>query len=215
MSVRVAVIDGQPVARVGLRTAFERDGRVVVVGEAGDAHGGYQLIAHTPEVALVDIRLPGEDGIAACRELRRMAPQLRILCLGWLPDPSVAAEALDAGALGVMLKSQPLDAVIDAVLTVAAGSKYLAPDLSAERVEEERKRRRLGGTPVSCLSRRERVIFDLFVRGFGNGDVARELFISTKTVETHRAHIFAKLRVHSMAELVRFAASWALLPMAS
>jgi two-component system response regulator NreC len=215
MAVRVVMVDSQPVARAGLRAAFERDGRVLLVGEAGDARGGYQLIGQAPEVALVDVRLPGEDGIAACRELKRLAPQLRILSLGWLPDPSVAAEALDAGALGVVLKSQPIEALIDAVLTVAGGRKYLAPELEPERVEQERQRRRLGDTPVSCLSRRERVIFDLFVRGFGNGDVARELFISIKTVETHRANIFAKLRVHSMAELVRFAASWALLPMAS
>jgi DNA-binding NarL/FixJ family response regulator len=123
----------------------------------------------------------------------------------------MAANALDAGAHGVAIKSQPKSSLIEAVLAVAAGGRYLAPELPEEQVQHERRSRRNGGGALDRLSPRERGIFDLLIRGFNNEAIARELFISPKTVETHRCHIFGKLGVHSMADLVRFAATRSLL----
>ncbi len=138
-------------------------------------------------------------------------------------DEAHVAHALAAGAAGYALKDQSADAVIEAIRTVARGQKYLSPRISRFGLDDELHQRGNGsengngkvgaGGPVDALSPREREVFDLLVRGLSNDAVATRLCISVKTVETHRAHILKKLTLHSIADLVRFAARNGLLTM--
>ncbi len=212
MSIKVLVIDHIPLMRLGLRQLLERDGRATIVTEASNARDGYlALDACAPDVAIVDERLSGEDGVAATEELLRRARGLRVLMLIGAARPHTVVDAIQAGARGVALKHQSGDELLEAIVSVAHGTTYLAPEISVVDVEVELERRRLGGSSLSRLSPRQRGIFALLVRGFDNAQIARELFISVKTVETHRAQVFSRLGVHSLAELVRYAATRSLL----
>jgi two-component system response regulator NreC len=118
--------------------------------------------------------------------------------------PDRVAEAIAEGANGFAIKSQPTQEIVEAFQRVASGEAYLAPSVAARGVPDGEARP--GASPVEMLSPREREVFDLLVRGHTNRSIARELFVSVKTVETHRSHIFRKLQVHSICELVRLAA---------
>ena len=197
-TVRVAVIDDHELFRQGLRELLQGHG-FEVVAEAGDARDGYVVVARqNPDVALIDIQLPGVNGFTAAREIRRRMPDVKVILLSGHNDPSYPREAVSAGASGYVLKSQPFDAVATAIWTVQRGGHYLPAGLPAPEPES--------ANPLETLSTREREVFDLLLRGFSNQNVARELCISVKTVETHRARIHRKLGVHSVAELVRFGA---------
>jgi DNA-binding NarL/FixJ family response regulator len=207
MAVRVALVDDHPVFREGLRALAQLEPDLDVVGEANDAREAYRMAEeHRPDVMTIDVGLPGADGIAATRELVRRLPELRVLVLSMHAGEDWVAAALSAGATGYALKTQPPEEVFGAIRDVARGRRYLAPTISAERVDDQLARHAEGRDPLAPLSRREREIFDLLVRGFSSQEVADELCISVKTVETHRVHIHRKLGVHSVAELIHYAA---------
>ncbi len=179
-----------------------------MVGEAADARSALD-VARTaePDVGVLDLSLPGAGGIALARDLLRYSPRCRILMLTMHVSEPYVLEALDAGALGYAIKDQRTSEIIDAIQTVARGEMYLPPRLGSSILERYRDgRRKQGAGPLAELSDREREVFDLAVRGFTNENIASELGISIKTVETHRARINRKLGVHSTGELVRFAA---------
>ena len=200
----VLLVDDHPLYRAGLHARLVDSG-LGVVGEAASAHEAYLMTEErNPDVVVLDVSLPGESGIAAARELRRRKPGLRILMLSMHSDEDSVTQALSAGAFGYALKDQDSDVIIDAVLEVAEGRRYVAPRIAA--LASGTSTTQPHRSKLSLLSARERVVFDLLVRGHANDDIARELFISTKTVTTHRSHILQKLGLHSLAELVRFAA---------
>jgi len=204
--IRVALIDDHPIFREGMRTLIERQSDLVVVGEGSDAREAYGIVAnHHPDVVVVDIQLPGVDGIAATRELKRRAPDGKVLVLSVHQGQDWAAEAIAAGARGYALKSQPTEAVVGAIRTVGRGGTYLPPEFPAT-LFDARQHRKPGDDPLFKLSMREREVFALLTRGFTNQSVGDELCISVKTVETHRARIHRKLDLHSVAELIRYAA---------
>jgi two-component system response regulator NreC len=204
------LVDDHQLFRQGLRTILAKEGDLTVVGEASDAREAYQLVvdAH-PDVVVLDVSLPGVNGIAATRELVRREPHAHVLMLSMHSSEDYVAQALAAGATGYALKDQSAGEVVDAIRAVARGQAYLSPKISRFVVEDYLRLRR-GDTartgPLAALSVREQEIFDLLVRGFSNDGIAGQLCISVKTVETHRAHILHKLHLHSIAELVRFAA---------
>jgi len=208
---KVLVVEDHALMRAGLHGVL--DGFEIF--EAPDARGAYQLAdGERPDLAIVDMALPGEDGIAATRELKRRVPELRVLMLSSYSREDMVVNALAAGAAGYALKDQEAQQIREAIETVMRGELYLAPRLPAGVIEEHLKQKRDGTalSPVDRLSPREREIFDLQLRGFTNDQIARQLYISPKTVETHRAHIFRKLRVHSMPEMIRLAAAHNLVP---
>ena len=201
---RVALVDDHPLFRQGLRALLEREPDLEVVGEAEDARHGYEMAEATrPELLIVDVSLPGVDGIAATRELCRRVPESRVLVLSMHDEPLLASRALEAGALGYAIKSESAESVLAAVHAVARGERYVPPSLDVGPTGAD--------GPLVQLSQREREVFHLLVRGFSNQRAAKELCISIKTVETHRTHIHHKLGVHSVAELIRFAARHGLL----
>jgi len=206
VGLSVVSIDPHPIVRQGLAYVVGACGDLRFAGEAGDARAAYALVERTrPDVALVEIELPGVLGHHATPELRRRSPGTRVLVLTSAVDGASVDAATGAGVAGYVLKSQPCSELIEAIRDVARGRFYLAPSLSSRARAGTKKK------PLAALSTREDEVFSLIVRGFTTEAIARELCISAKTVETHRHHINAKLGVHSTAELVRFAAANGLL----
>jgi DNA-binding NarL/FixJ family response regulator len=205
----LVLVDDHPLFREGLAALLSRETDLAVVGEAADARGAYEMVeAIRPDVVLVDVGLPGVNGIAVVRELVRRDRQCKALVLTMHGEEEFVAQALSAGAAGYALKHQPFREVCDAIREVAGDKMYLSPRISRIVVDDylrmQRGNRAQAG-PLALLSPREREVFDMLVRGYTNDGVGRHLSISVKTVETHRAHILKKLRLHSIAELIRFA----------
>lgn len=210
--IRVLLIDDHQIFREGLRAMLAMEAGIAVSGEAKDGATAYALLdAASPDVALVDLALPGVHGIAVARELKRRAPRCKVLILtaGELPDG--AGEAFAAGVAGYVLKTESASTIVGAIRQVAKGESYWANEQPQAKEGVDREHYTL----LEGLSRREREIFDLIVIGHSNDSICNTLRISVKTVETHRSSINRKLGVHSTAEVVRFAAKRGLLTSAS
>jgi DNA-binding NarL/FixJ family response regulator len=200
---RIVVVDDHPLMCSALTALFVDDPVFVVVGTAGEARAAYDLVARAdPDIVTVDLGLPGINGIGVTRELVRRNRARKILMLTMDDNPDFVAQAFRAGALGYALKRQAAPEIRAAIVTVSQGTRYLAPPLQSDaRVDRARD----GHGPLSVLTARELEIFGMLVRGADNGRVARQLAISVKTVETHRARIMKKLGIHSLAEMTRLA----------
>jgi DNA-binding NarL/FixJ family response regulator len=209
MRIQLVLLDDHPLFREGLRAVLDADPEFHVVGEASNAESALALVADKrPHVVIVDITLPGSSGIELTREVVKRSPDSRVLVLTMHSRPELAAESFGAGARGYALKTELPGQIVEAVRSVARGEVYLSPAIPRAVLDGSTS----GLDPIHGLSPREREIFDLAVRGFSNDNIARELQISIKTVQTHRAKINHKLGVHSTGELVRFAAKRGLLP---
>ena len=164
--MRIAVVDDHPLLRDAIRSLLaERRPEISIVGDAATARDAIALVrARSPDVVLMDIFLPGQSGIAATREIRRVDPACKVLIFTALAEPGFAIEALSAGAAGYALKSQSLEELVVALDDVVHGKRYLAPDV--ERALKENGSQRRWGDGFSALSRREKEIFDLIVAGY-------------------------------------------------
>lgn len=206
MTVTVALVDDHIVFRDAFRTLLASTQEFSVVAEGADGQEVCALYeAKRPDVVVMDVTLPGIDGLTATRELTsRHAAKVLMLSAHAVHD--YVSRAFAYGATGYALKSQPATAVVEALKAVARGERYLAPELPVSLLSSTRVRGR--GTPgqLDGLSHREREVFDLVVRGYSNASISGALSISVKTVETHRANINRKLSVHSSTQLLRFAA---------
>jgi two-component system, NarL family, nitrate/nitrite response regulator NarL len=205
MKVRLLVVDDHRLFREGLRALLETAPDLEIAAEAGDSRDAVHMAAAIqPDLIVLDVGLPGSNGVAAIPDLRRVAPRARILVLTMHTTHEYVRLAFAAGAIGYAVKDQTALEIVEAMRAVARGEKYLAPQLPQSLLQQ--RTGSISGGPLHALSPREREIFDLAVRGFSNQGIAGQLCISVKTVETHRAHINKKLGVHSAAELIRFAA---------
>lgn len=204
------LVDDRELFREGFRLLLGTQPDFEIIGECNAAPQAYALLeTKNPDVILISNDLNGVGGTAVTREILRRQPKARVLILSSRSDDDGVHQALAAGARGFALKQQPSSQVFEAVRAVAAGHVYLAPAIS-HLVLNDHLRLRRGETtqagPCDVLSRRERDVFELLVRGHSNRRIARLLGISPKTVETHRAHVLRKLGVHSIVDLIRFAA---------
>ena len=210
MSVRVVIVDDHPVVRSGLRLLLDAEQDIETVGEAGTARDAiFEVRAQKPDVVLMDVVLPDRTGIEATPDVLKEAPEAKVLILSMQDDPSYVREAFEAGASGYVMKEAADAEVVAAVRAVAAGERYLHPALGARLLAadaEERKR-----AAEDPLSDREREVLRLLALGHTNQEIAKQLYISVRTAETHRAHIMQKLRLASRADLVRYALDQGLL----
>jgi two-component system, NarL family, response regulator NreC len=205
VSVRVVIVDDHAVVRTGLRLLLDGQSDIETVGEAGDAREAiFEVRARKPDVVLLDVTLPGgKSGIEAIPDVRKEAPDAKILVLSMEDDPRYVREAFAAGAFGYVLKEAVDTEVVEAVREVAAGRRYVHPELGARLAAAEAEAAR--ATDEDPLSDREREVLRLLALGHTNQEIAKMLYISVRTAETHRAHIMQKLRLATRAELVRYA----------
>jgi DNA-binding NarL/FixJ family response regulator len=210
VSIRVLVVDDHAVVRAGLRRVLDAESDIETVGEAANADRAvFEAIEHRPDVVLMDVMMPGKSGIEGMPALLQAVPEAKVLILSMQDDPRYVQEAFAAGASGYVLKEAADTEVVAAVRAVAGGERYVHPALGARLVAAaaaERKR-----AEVDPLSEREREVLRLLALGHTNQEIAKMLYISVRTAETHRAHIMQKLGLSSRAELVRFALSDGLL----
>ena len=198
--IRVLIADDHPVVRRGLRQLLESDDRFEVVAEAGDVETARRYTrGHHPAVLVLDLNMPGEPSLEAIPKLREEFPAMQIVVLTMQDEPAYARAALGAGALGYVLKEAADAELIEAVQAAADGEPYLNPRLGARVAAEPPP------GPPDGLTDREFEVLKLIALGHTNAQVAQELYLSIRTVETHRAHIQQKLRLHDRAELVRYA----------
>ncbi len=209
MAIRVLIVDDHALVRTGLRLLLEREEDMEVVGEAGDGDAGVRAARlEKPDVTLLDVVMPGRTGLEVCAEVAG-ASRGKVLVLSMQDDPSYVREAFAAGASGYMLKEAADIELVQAVREVAAGARYVHPTLGARLAQAEvEAARRAENDP---LSDREREVLRLLALGHTNQEIAKRLFISVRTAETHRAHIMQKLGLGTRAELVRYALAHGLL----
>ena len=210
MTIRVVVVDDHAVVRSGIKLLLDRHDDIEVVGEAGNAQDAvFRVRELIPDVILLDLVMPGESGIEVLPKLLKAAPEAKVLVLSMQDEPSYVREAFAAGASGYVLKEAADEEVVNAVREIAGGGSYVHPTLGARMVTADAAAR--AAADADPLSDREREVLRLLALGHTNQEIAKLLYISVRTAETHRAHIMQKLRLSSRAELVRHALSQGML----
>jgi two-component system response regulator NreC len=198
----VVIADDHTVVRQGLRMLIDNEEGLQVVAEAGTVPDAERLTrAHRPSVLVLDLNMPGGSGLEAIPRLRESTPETAIVVLTMQDDPAFARRALQSGALGFVLKEAADEELLGAIRLAAAGDTYLNPRLGARMAAAPEE----PAGPPDDLSERELEVLRLIALGHTNTEIASQLFLSTRTVETHRAHIQQKIRRTTRAELVRYA----------
>jgi two-component system response regulator NreC len=198
--ITVVLADDHAVVRSALRLMLESEPDIQVVAEAGDADSATRYVSgHHPGVLILDINMPGGSGLAAIPQIKEQSPETQIVVLTMQDETAFAREALQAGVLGYILKEAASEELVKAVRMAAEGRTYLQPELGA----------RLAAEPETVspddLSERELEVLRLIALGHTNNEIAEQLYLSVRTVESHRAHIQQKLGMTTRSELVRYA----------
>jgi len=200
-TVTLVLADDHAVVRKGLRLLLDGEPGLQVVAEAGTVPDAERLTrAHRPSVLVLDLNMPGGSSLEAIERLRESAPQTAIVVLTMQDDPAFARRALRSGARGFVLKEAADDELLEAIRLAAVGETYLNPRLGARLAAQPEP-----SGPPDDLTEREVEVLRLIALGHTNAEIGAQLYLSTRTVETHRAHIQQKLRRSSRAELVRYA----------
>jgi two-component system response regulator NreC len=198
--IKIVIADDHAIVRRGLKQLLESEDGFAVVAEAEDVDAARRYLrGHHPDVLVLDLNMPGESSIEAIPRLRQEFPHTQIVVLTMQNEPAYARSALGAGVLGYVLKESADAELVEAIRAAVAGEQYLNPRLGARVAAEPPP------GPPDGLSERELEILRLIALGYTNSQVAEELFLSVRTVETHRAHIQQKLGLSDRAELVRYA----------
>jgi two-component system response regulator NreC len=200
--ITIVLADDHQVVRSGLRLLLQGEQGMHVVGEVGDADAALRMIeARRPDVLVLDLNMPGRSSLSAIRQLVDAGDTTRVVVLTMQDDPAFARGAMQAGAAGYVLKEAADEELVAAVRAAAEGGTYLNPKLGARLAAAPAEK---PGLPDG-LTEREADILRLIALGHTNGEIAEQLFLSVRTVESHRAHIQQKLRRTTRAELVRYA----------
>jgi two-component system response regulator NreC len=198
--IRVVIADDHAVVRRGLRQVLDADGGFDVVAEAADLESARRYVrGHHPDVLVLDLNMPGGSSLEGIPEIRAECPGTQIVVLTMQAEPAYARHALGAGALGYVLKEAAEAELVEAIQRAAAGDTYLNPRLGARVAAEPPP------GPPDGLSEREVEVLHMIALGHTNAEIADHLYLSVRTVETHRAHIQQKLRLGTRSELVRYA----------
>lgn len=199
---KVVVADDHAVVRSGLRMVLEAEPDIEVVAEAGDIESTlHKVRAHRPAVLVLDLHMPGGPSLPEIPSLLEASPDTKIVVLTMQDDPAFAREALRAGATGYVLKEAANAELAQAIRQATEGRTYLQPELGAKLAQAPPAPE----GPPDDLSEREVEVLRLIALGYTNAEIGEQLYLSVRTVESHRAHIQQKLRLQSRAELVRYA----------
>jgi two-component system response regulator NreC len=207
---RVLIVDDHAVVRAGLKLLLDAEDDLEAVGEAGSARDAvFEARSLKPDVILLDVVMPDQSGLEIIPQLLHENPEAKVLVLSMQDEAGYVREAFESGASGYVLKEAADAELVAAIREIARGGRYVHPELGARLIAaetEERKR-----AEEDPLSDREREVLRLLALGHTNQEIAKQLYISVRTAETHRAHIMQKLRLSSRAELVRYALDQGLL----
>jgi two-component system response regulator NreC len=196
----IVLADDHAVVRSALRMLLEAEPGFEVVAEAGDAPGAVRYVrGHKPTVLILDLNMPGPSSLESIPEIKEASPNTNIVVLTMQAETGFARQALQAGVMGYVLKEAADDELVHAVRSAASGETYLQPTLGARLAAEP------DGGAEDDLSEREIEVLRRIALGYTNSEVAEQLFLSIRTVESHRAHIQQKLRLTTRSELVRYA----------
>lgn len=208
MKIHILLADDHTILRAGLKMMLNAQPDMEVVGEASE---GRQAITESlrlqPDIVLMDITMPDMNGIEATRQIKKVQPGVKVLVLTMHENDEYVFQALRAGASGYMLKEAADTELITALHVIQSGQFYLSPSAQSVMVGDYLQRMRAGEEKdsYSSLTEREREILKLVAEGYTNNQIAEQLVISPKTVDTHRTHVMDKLNLHSRAELVKYA----------
>ena len=206
--MRVLLADDHPIVRDGLKAILEAQPDIEVVGEAASGQEAVEKVGRLkPDIVIMDLAMPGMSGIEATRRIKQQNPDVKIMALTMHDDDEYFFQVINAGASGYYIKGGPSAELVTALRTVGQGDVFLYPSLAKKLVSDYLARVHTGKEKGSLdgLTEREREVMRLIAEGRSNQEIADLLVLSVSTVQTHSAHILAKLGLHSRTELVRFA----------
>ncbi|WHY71187.1 response regulator [Fictibacillus enclensis] len=206
--MRILLVDDHAVVRRGLTMLLNAQPEMEVVGEASEGNEGIQkALELKPDIIIMDLSMPhGKDGLSATSELKKLLPDAAILILTMHDDEEYLFRAIQSGASGCILKSEPHEELIMAIQSVYNGNAYLNPAATKRLMEEYLVNVNRGTVDsYSLLSDREKEVLTLIAKGYSNKEIANQLVISVKTVETHKGHVMEKLKMKTRPELVAYA----------
>jgi DNA-binding NarL/FixJ family response regulator len=209
VTIRVFLLDDHEVVRRGVRELLDLEGDIEVVGEAGTAEEAYGRIpATSPNIAVLDVRLPDGNGVEVCREIRSRHPEIQCLMLTSFADDEALFDAIMAGAAGYVLKQVRGNELVDSVRRVAAGQSLLDPHVTA-RVLERLRKGPAEDERLSRLTDQERRILELLADGLTNRQIGEQLFLAEKTVKNYVSNLLMKMGMHGRTEAAVYAARMA------
>ncbi|MGO4538086.1 response regulator transcription factor [Paenibacillus sp. 2TAB19] len=207
--IKLCIVDDHAMVRSGLKMLLNEKERITVIGEASEGDEAIKLaLLLKPDVVLMDLSMPhGKDGLTATKELKQLLPAVAVLILTMHDDDEYLFQGIHAGASGYILKSAPHEELLTAIRTVAEGNAYLYPTATKRLMSEYLERSAVGdnGRALDMLSDREKEVVSLVAKGYSNKEVAEQLVISIKTVESHKANVMDKLGLKTRPDLVRYA----------
>jgi len=204
--IRVLLADDHTLVRAGIRSLLENMEGIEVIAEAGDGREALRLVrTHRPDVVLMDIAMPGLNGLEAAARIAKKFPNVRVIILSMHVNEEYVLQALRAGAAGYMVKGADAAELEIAIRAVARGETYLSPMVSKHVVTDYIQRISGETSPLELLTPRQREVLQLIAEGYSTKKIARTLKISVKTVETHRMQLMERLDIHDIAGLVRYA----------
>lgn len=212
--ITILLAEDHQIVRQGLQALLGAVSDFSLVGEAGDGQEALKLVEyHQPDVLVLDLMLPGLNGLAVAEQTKRRSARTRIVVLSMHTSEAYVAEALRAGAAGYVLKQSPASELVFAIYEAVAGRRFLSPPLSEQSVEVYERELKTNTVDLyKTLTPREREILQLVAEGHTNTAIAERLSISPRTVETHRDNLMRKLNLHTRADLIRYAIQHGLVP---
>lgn len=211
----IVLADDHHVVRQALRTLLDAEPDFAVIGEAADGLKVADLIEELkPDVLVVDLMMPGLNGLDITRQIQQRSFHTRVVILSMYANEAYVLEALQIGAIGYVLKDSSAADLVKAIREATAGRRYLSPPLSEQALESYRQKSQDAKRDAyETLTPREREVLHLVAEGYTNTEIAERLSLSSRTIETHRRNLMQKLKLHSSAELIRYAIQRGILPL--